>query len=293
MTRQLSQPVSGPAQVRLAPGTTKGLETGLARISGGSQIALLILVVVVLASCGSKSNVLPPGSGGADRFLYERGMAALKEKKWMDATDYFRKLIDGYPQSQYRADAKLGMGDVYVAQNTTESLVLAQNEYREFLTYYPTSPRADYAQYQLGLTHFNAMRSPGRDQTETKQAINDFEFFLERYPMSSMTSQAQARLREAKDRLDQNDFGIGLHYYRTRWYPGAIARFKDLLKSDPGFTNRDAVYFYLAESLLKTENKAEALPYYERLVAEFETSQYLDDARKRISQLKGADTKQS
>lgn len=257
------------------------------------QIARLILVAMVVASCGPQREVLPPGSAGADTFLYERGMAALKAQKWTDATDYLTKLVDGYPQSPYRADAKLGMGDVYLAQGSSESLVLAQNEYREFLTFYPTSPRADYAQYQLGMTHFKTMRSPGRDQTATRQAINEFEFFLQRYPNSSMTAQAQARLREAKDRLDQSDFGVGLHYYRTRWYPGAIARFKELLKTDPGYTNRDAVYFYLAESLLKTENKAEALPYYERLVAEFESSDYLEDARRRIGELKGADPKQS
>ena len=258
-----------------------------------SRPARVLVAALVLASCGPKRAVLPPGSAGADKFLYEHGAAAVKAKKWTDATDYFTKLIDGYPQSSYRADAKLGIGDAYLAQNTTASLVLAQNEYREFLTYYPTSPRADYAQYQLGMTHFKTMRSPGRDQTETKQAIAEFEFFVQRYPNSSIRAQAQARLREAKDRLDESDFGVGMHYYRTRWYPGAIARFKELLKSDPGFTNRDAVYFYLAESLLKTENKAEALPYYERLAAEFESSDYLNDARKRIGQLKGPDNKQS
>jgi len=264
------------------------------RASARSHIAFLLVAALVAAACGPRRPVLPPGTAGADQFLYEHGTAALKAKKWLDATDYFTKLIDGYPQSQYRADAKLGVGDVYLAQSTAESLVMAQNEYREFLTYYPTSGRADYAQYQLGMTHFKTMRTAERDQTETKQAIAEFEFFLQRYPNSSMLSQARDRLRETKDRLDQSDFGVGLHYYRTRWYPGAIARFKDLLKIDPDFTSRDAVYFYLAESLLKTENKAEALPYYERLVAEFETSEYLDEARKRIGELKlEAQNKQS
>jgi outer membrane protein assembly factor BamD len=258
-----------------------------------SGVALVTAVVLVAGACGPKRDVLPPGTVGADQFLYEHGTAALKAKKWVDATDYFTKLIDGYPQSQYRADAKLGMGDVYLAQGSTESLVMAQNEYREFLTFYPTSPRADYAQYQLGMTHFKGMRAPERDQTETKDAIKEFEFFFQRFPNSSLRPQAEARLREAKDRLDQADFGVGLHYYRTRWYPGAIARFKELLKADPNFTNRDAVYFYLAESLLKTANTAEALPWYERLVSEFQSSQHLDEARKRISELKLATRQQS
>jgi outer membrane protein assembly factor BamD len=276
-----------------ADSARSGMKRPLVRPFWRSRPVAVLLAVLGLASCGPGREVLPPGSAGADQFLYERGMAASKTRKWVDATDYFTKLIDGYPQSPYRADAKLAIGDVYLAQSTAESLVLAQNEYREFLTFYPTSPRADYAQHQLGMTYFKAMRSPGRDQTATKQAVNEFEFFLQRYPNSSMIPQARARLRESKDRLDESDFGIGLHYYRTRWYPGAIARFKELLKSDPGFTNRDAVYFYLAESLLRTENKAEALPYYERLVAEFQSSDYLDDARRRISELKGPDNKQS
>jgi len=256
------------------------------RRSSLSSVALIIAGSVLLASCGSRRDAPPPGAAGADQFLYDRGMAALKDKKWIDARDYFTKLIDGYPQSPYRADAKLGIGDVYVEQGTPDSLVLAQNEFREFLTFYPTSPRADYAQYRLGFTHFKAMRGAGRDQTETKQAIKELEIFLQRYRNSSLAAEVQARLRDAKDRLGEHDFNVGLHYYRTRWYPGAIGRFRDLLKTDPEYTRRDAVYFYLAESLLKTENKAEALPYYERLVKEFETSEHLNNARKRISELR-------
>ena len=252
----------------------------------GFRVTLLVVVTALVGACTGKPAIAPPGTAGADRFLFERGTQALKEKKWIDAHDYFTRLIDGYPQSQYRADAKLGVGDAYLSQGTAESLVLAQNEFREFLTFYPTSLRADYAQYKLGMTHFKGMRAPQRDQTETRQAVKELEAFFTRFPNSQLAGEVQARLREAKDRLGESDFEVGLHYYRSRWYPGAIGRFKELLKSDPQFTNRDGVYFYLAESLLKTENKAEALPYYERLIQEFQKSEYLEEAHKRISLLK-------
>jgi outer membrane protein assembly factor BamD (BamD/ComL family) len=78
---------------------------------------------------------------------------------------------------------------------------------------------------------------------------------------------------------------VGLYYFRVKWYTGAIDRFKEVLKDDPGYPERDAVYYYLAESLLKTDKKAEAVPYYDRLVKEFERSAYLDDARKRLEAL--------
>ena len=81
-----------------------------------------------------------------------------------------------------------------------------------------------------------------------------------------------------------------MFYFRSRWYPGAIDRFKVVLDNDPEYTDRDAVYFYLAESLVKMNLQAEALPYYERLVDEFEKSDYLLLARRAIEDLKSGKT---
>ena len=65
--------------------------------------------------------------------------------------------------------------------------------------------------------------------------------------------------------------------------PGAIDRFRDVLANDPEFTRRDAVYYHLAESLYRTDKKAEALPYYERLLREFETERVPRSRRRNAS----------
>jgi outer membrane protein assembly factor BamD len=172
--------------------------------------------------------------------------------------------------------------------------VMAIAEFQEFLAFYPTHARADYAQYKLGMAHHRQMRGPQRDQTETKDTIREFETFVERYPNSSLMPEAQTRLREAKDRLSESDYLVGVFYYRQqRWYPGAIDRFASVLKSDPQFTRRDGVYFYLGEALIKVKREAEALVYFERLVSEFEQSEHLEEARKRIDELKAAQATQA
>src|SRR5262249_1616443 len=153
--------------------------------------------------------------------------------------EFLKQVVENYTQSVYRPDAKLGIGDTYLGENTAESLVLAINEFREFLSFYPTNRRADYAQYKLALAHFRQMRKPQRDQTETQEAVKEFETFVERYPNSSLIEEARAKLREARDRLSESDYLVGLFYYRSRWYPGAEDRFKSVLKKDPGYTSRD------------------------------------------------------
>jgi outer membrane protein assembly factor BamD len=250
---------------------------------------VLVLIVLVAAGCGAKKkNVIPSNVSQPDRFLFDRGNESLKAKKWLNSREYFRQVVDNYPQSPFRPDAKLGIGDSYLGEGGAESLVLGANEFREFLTFYPTNPKADYAQYRLAISHFQQMRAPDRDQTETKEALKEFQAFFDKFPNSPLMPEVKQKWREARDRLSEASLRVGRLYSRLRWCPGAIDRFREILKDDPGFSHQDGVYFYLADCLAKTDKKGkdEAIPYFERLLTEFPQSEYLDDAKKRLEELK-------
>ena len=246
---------------------------------------VLLCAILLTAACGGTKEVSPANVPNPDRFLYDRGLAAIKEEKWLQAREYFRQVVDNYPQSPLRPDAKLGIGDTYLGEKSAESLVLADNEYREFLTFYPTNQRADYAQFKLAMSFFEQMRAPDRDQTATKESLEEFQVFFDRYPTSPLAGEAKQKWREARDRLSDHNFGVGLLYYRLRVYAGALSRFQEVLKEDPGYSRRDGVYYYLGELFLRNNNKAEALPYYQRLVNEFVESEYLERAKERLKQL--------
>ena len=252
-------------------------------------LCVLCVLCVSLAGCASNPRgLVPPGTTDPDKYLFDKGTEALNNKKWLTAREFFKQLTETYTQSPFRPDAKLGIGDTYLGEGTAEAIVLAINEYREFLTFYPTNRRADYAQFKLGMAHFRQMRAPQRDQTETREAIKELQTFVDRFPTSSLLPEGQSKLREAKDRLDESNFLVGYFYYKQRWYLGAVDRFKAVLKEDPDYTNRDSVYFYLAESLIRMRAglEAEALPLLEKLVREFEKSEHLQEAQKRITELK-------
>jgi outer membrane protein assembly factor BamD len=253
----------------------------------GLKLCAIALAIATAAACGTHSRGgPPPGTTEPDKFLFDKGTEALNAKKWLTAREFFKQVTETYTASAYRPDAKLGIGDTYLGEGTAEALVLAINEFREFLSFYPTSRRADYAQFKLGMAHFRQMRAAQRDQTETRETITELENFVARYPSSDLMPEVKSRLREAKDRLSESDYLVGYFYFRQRWYLGAIDRFEKILKDDPQYTARDAVYYHLAESYARTKREPAALPYFERLVNEFEKSEYLVPAQKRIAELK-------
>lgn len=258
-----------------------------------AALSLVLVILAGLAGCTSGPKRPPVGTLEPDKFLWERGTQELNRKHWLTGREYFRELMDSYPQSQYRADAKLGLADTYLGEGSAESRVLAINEYREFLSYYPTHRRADYAQFKLGMAYYYQMHGPDRDQTETDEAIVELTRFVEQYPRSELIEEGRKRLREARDRRSDADYRVGYFYLRTQKFPpAAIDRFNAILKNDPDYTRRDAVYFYLAEALIKMKREAEALPYLDRLISEFEFSEHLEDAKKLAETLK-ADMKKA
>ena len=196
------------------------------------RTSLFFVCALALATvgCGGKKPIVPLGTTQPDRFLFDRGNQELQNKNWVNARTYFMQIVDNYPQSPLRPDAKLGIGDSYLGENSVESVVLAANEFKEFLSFYPTSARADYAQYKLAMSHFAKMRAAERDQTETRDALKEFDAFFERYPNSALMPEVKQKWREARDRLTAASYRVGVFYFRSRWYPGAIARFREVLE---------------------------------------------------------------
>src|SRR5260221_4909809 len=117
-----------------------------------AHVLLLAAALALATACASHvGGLVPAGTSEPDKFLFDRGTVALNGKKWLTAREFFKQVVETYTQSAYRPDAKLGVGDTYIGEGSAAALVLAINEFQEVLSFYPTRPRADYAQYRMGL----------------------------------------------------------------------------------------------------------------------------------------------
>ena len=253
-------------------------------------LALCALALTLAATPGCKkkqdANLPAAGSVDADKFLFDRGTAALAKSHWLEAREYFRRLVDTYPQSPYRMDAKLGIGDTYIGENSLEAYVLAINEFREFLTFFAANPRADYAQYRICYAFFKQMPKPQRDQTPTREALRELDTFIASYPTSKLMPDVQRMYRQARDRLSDSEYSVGFFYYRNKVYVGAVARLHALIADDPNYTRRDQACFYLGAALEKLNLAAAAVPFYQQLLDQVPNSKLAPEAKKRLEAIK-------
>ena len=253
-------------------------------------VRLAMVATISAIGCGGNELELNPIEDAADTVLFERGEEALAEENWTRAREYFETIRDNYPQSVLRDQARLRIIDTYEGENNEIAYSSALTELREFQRLYPpTHELAPIAQFKIAMVFYNQMKRPEREQVQTRAAIYEFEQFISDYTESAdpeLITEARAKLREARDRLSEASFIVGRYYYRIRNYLGAMDRFREILDDDPGYSRRDVVYYYLADSLTINGFDTEALPMFERLISEYPDSEYVSEATQQITSLK-------
>lgn len=250
----------------------------------------LIGLAVVAAGCahGGDPDIATLASN-SDQVIWEAGHKAFERKQWENARQHFRRIIDGFPNSEYGPVARLALADSYFKEGGTGNLVLAAGSYREFLTFYPSHARSDYAQFHVGESFYEQRNGPDRDQTSTVQALEEYRKVVQYYPNSTLVPQAQERITELRQSLARAEFLAGYFYQRTREAPrAAITRYEGILRDYSDYKQLDEVLFRLAQALSVSGRAGEALPHLDRLLREYPSSAYAAEARKLQDQLQAA-----
>jgi outer membrane protein assembly factor BamD len=256
------------------------------------------MVALVLAiaglGCGNKRvEEVPRGAQGDERLL-ELGRLAIEDKDWTEARGFFQQLLDSYPRSQLAGDARLGIADSYYNQSGSGNLILAIAEYRDFLTFFPNHPRADYAQYQIAYGHYRQIHSPDRDQEPTKLAIEEFETLIRLYRNSRYAEEGQELLAECRETLAEAQFRKGWFYLDIRKHcRAAIGRFTEVLEEFPSYSKRDEVHFRLGSAYQMCLQLEEAQGQFRQVIDEHPDSTFREEAQSILGTLQAQKTESS
>jgi len=175
-----------------------------------SKRILTVIGLLLAAACAHRGQPdIATLSSNSDQVIWEAGQKALKKKQWESARQHLRRIIDGFPQSEYGPGARLALGKSYLDEGGTANAILAASAYRDFLTLYPSHPQSDHAQFQVGEAFFKQKNGPDRDQTPIQQALEEYQKLLELHPGSAHAEKARGRLRECRESLARSEFMVG------------------------------------------------------------------------------------
>jgi outer membrane protein assembly factor BamD len=248
---------------------------------------VLSMLMLVVASCGGHPDDIELGDSldEPDRILYSRALFDLERGQFTRSRILFNNLINTYPDSEYLPLSKFGLGETFYRGGTRSNLVQAQAEFKDFITFFPTSPRSDDAQLWVAMSHIKQMEKSDRDPTQGLLAEIELKNMIAGYPDSNLLDEAKDKLRAVQEIVADGGMRVGNFYSTTGNYAGAVDRYLEILDKYPDFTNISETLYRLAETMLRGQNQGEAIVYYNRVIRNYPLSKSAEDATKRLAEL--------
>jgi outer membrane protein assembly factor BamD len=208
-------------------------------------------LLLLTAACSNKKSVNPlanVGSKQPDKVLFDKAMDAMKHNRYDVARLTLQTLINTYPDSEFIARAKLAVGDSWYAEGGTASLAQAEQEYRDFETFFPNMPEAAEAQLKIANIQYQQMEKADRDYTHAKRAEDEYRNLIMQYPDNpKLVKEGKQRLLEVQEVLAEREFGIGRFYFYRQSYPASEARLKSLVEKYPLYSRADEALYFLGQ----------------------------------------------
>jgi outer membrane protein assembly factor BamD len=255
-------------------------------------IGFLLIVLILGPMCKKQQLEIDPEIASSDEALFKMGEQFIK-KDPEKARLYLRQVIDSFPKSFYAQRAKLAIADSYFHQGDEGSMILAASEYREFISLFPLSPSAPYAQYQIAMTYFEKSLKPGRDQTKTEQALAEFRQVVNKYPLSEEATAAREQIKMCEQRLAEHSLEIAKLYYQRKAYQATIDRLKEILSNYPSFSRLDEVFFFLGDSYYQSNQIKESIPFFTKLISDYPQGDFAEKAQERMDEIEKKSFEQS
>jgi len=251
-----------------------------------SAIRCVFIGVILLyssAGCVQKSAKLQKSVVPPDKTLFQTGSDYLKKGQYIKSRLAFQTLISTYPDSDMASEAYFAIADSFYEEGGTENLLQAEDQYKNFIVFFPTSPKASDAQMKVISLNMRMMRAPDRDQQYSDKALREIKKFLQQFPDSDYVPIAKQFKIEVEESLARADLGVGQFYADRGNNAGARGRFQTIVDEYKSFSGLDDVYFRLASVFEKSNNPEQASVYYGRIVAGYPFSRFSDDAKARLN----------
>jgi outer membrane protein assembly factor BamD len=236
-----------------------------------------------------------------DKQLYDKALDATKHGRFDVSRLDLQTLLNTYPDSQYQMRAKLAIADSWYKEGGTAALTQAEQEYKDFITFFPNAPEAAEAQMRVGDIYFREMDKPDRDYAKAVHAEAEYRTMLQQFPDSVLVPDAKQRLREVQEVLATRESAIAEFYSTHANWPATIARYQTVSDTYPQYSHMDEVLLGLGDAYeaearyvrglkLPEAGKARlekvyddaAITAYSKIVTEHAASRGVEDAKDKL-----------
>ncbi len=250
----------------------------------GYAIGLALVAAWAASGCNGYNEVLKSTD---PEYKLERAIGFIDSSQCYGAIMVLEDLMNltrGTSQGRevqfHHARAQYCMGDYY----------LARYYFKQFARTYPDDARSEQAQFDAAICSYRLSPGPSLDQTETRTAIEELQYFMDSYPGSPKRDSCQTMIDNLRAKLERKSYQTAALYHTTSQYKSATIALRQALKDFPDSPYREEMQWLILDShyqyaLQSTERRKlerynEAIEAFLSFVVRYPESDYTTRAQR-------------
>ena len=197
--------------------------------------------------------------------LFVQGNCFYRSEQFVQAIATYNTIIENYPQIAWAKNAQFQIGVAYnklSANGNIDVLPAMSQAFNTYYTQYPDDERAVHAYYYDAWAHYR--------MGKWRDASDVFASLADKYPQSRYASEALFRAGDALFNMT-NRSGVE---NKNQHYIDAMVYYDRIIRRYPQSSHMDDALYNKAWCLINLDRKEEAVPIFERIVAEHPNGTY-------------------
>jgi outer membrane protein assembly factor BamD len=215
------------------------------------KISLIVIIISLIVSCGSKSDVV--NENISERF--NLGVKYFEKEKYLKAEMEFNYLILNNPGSKLALDAQYYLAESMFYQKKYDESIVEYDRYSRFSDDFEKIESAEFKSCEASFILSNDYL---HDQGAAAELMDKLQVFVEKYPVSSFIKDIESFFIDIRSRLAKKEYEAGRLYLKLEEYDSARIYFNEVISLYYDTIYSDKARVEIIFSFLLQENPTEA-----------------------------------
>ena len=248
------------------------------------RVIIFLIILVLVSSCGEYGKVLKSTDYDLKK---EKAKEYYNEREFVRATELLAQVIPRFRATEESEELNWMNAMSYYGM---KDYIMAGSYFKSFIEQYPFGKHAEEASFLSAMCDYNLAPRAELDQQNTRNAIDGFNIFINRYPKSPKVEESIKLIKELEEKLVEKSYLSARLYYDMKQYKSAVTALNNSLKEyaetkyreEMMFLKLNSLFLYAENSLAirQKERYQATLDDYYSFMEEFPESQYSKDVKR-------------
>ena len=217
------------------------------------KYSILLLLLFFFLGCSTQMA----GIKQSDVY-FSKALNYFEEEKYSKAKDYFENIVTQYSGTEIAVDALYYLA---FCEYELKDFKEAKQSFKVYTRYSQDILKIQSASFMICLSMFELTLDHPKDQSDTYNALEEFQLFIEEYPDSKYNIEATEKIQSLRNKLALKKYDIAKLYIKSRKFDSAKIYINDVLNEYYDTESADDARIGHIIILLMNDNKTEANNY--------------------------------